>query len=58
MVYFERVAKLCYHAILEVRGGITHSHTQHPHTLAPIEQVLSRNVGCARLDWLEGNEIR
>ena len=53
MVYFERVTQLCYHAILEVRGGITHPHTRHPHSLAPIEQV-----GCASLGWLQGNEIR
>ena len=58
MVYVERVAHLCYHAILEVRGGITHPHTRHPHSLAPIEQVLSRNLGCASLGWLQGNEIR
>ena len=58
MVYFERVTQLCYHAILEVRGGITHPHTRHPHSLAPIEQVLSRNLGCASLGWLQGNEIR
>ena len=57
MVYFERVAQLCYHAILEVRGGITHPHTRHPHSLAPIEQVLSRNLGCASLGCLQGNEI-
>ena len=58
MVYFERVAQRCYHAILEVRGGITHPHTPHPHSLAPIEQALSRNLGCASLGWLQGNEIR
>ena len=58
MVYFERAAQLCYHAILEVRGGIAHPHTLHPQSLAPIEQVLSRNLGCASLGWLQGNEIR
>ena len=45
-------------AILEVRGGITHPHTRHPHSLAPIEQVLSRNLGGASLGWLQGNDIR
>ena len=29
MVFFERVAQLCYRAILEVRGGITHSSLTH-----------------------------
>ena len=58
MAYCERVTQLCYHAILEVRGGITHPHTRHTHSLAPIEPVLSRNLGCASLGWLQGNEIR
>ena len=57
MVCFERVAQLCYHAILEVRGGITHPHTRHPHSLAPIEQVFSRNLGCASLGWLQGTKF-
>ena len=58
MVNFERVAQLCYHAILEVRGGITHPHTRHPHSLAPIEQVLSRNLGGGSLGWLNEQPLR
>ena len=58
MVYVEGDAQMCHHAILEVRGGITHQHTRHPHSLAPIEQVLSRNLGCASLGWLQRNEFR
>ena len=45
-------------AILEVRGGVTHPHTRHPHSLVSTEQVLSRNLGCASLGWLQGSEIR
>ena len=41
MVYFERVAQLCYHAILEVRGGITHPHTRHPIVLHQLSKCLA-----------------
>ena len=41
MVYFERVTQLCYHAILEVRGGITHPHPIVLHQLSKCLAVTS-----------------